>query len=274
MTGRLHKEICDFYDFVKPQHFEQTVRQELLSRLQSLVVNEIPHATVLCFGSFAAGMYLPNADMDVVIVSNSFRTTGHKVICQTKNQIWRFHDFIRDSKFGTSVEPITGAKVPLVKFIDRLTGIRVDVSFENDTGILANETFASWKRQYPAMPVLVTVIKQFLMMRGLNEVVHGGLGGFSVTCLVTSLLQNMPRVQSGDLVPEQHLGEMLIEFLDFYGNRLDTSRTGIMMRPPGYFDKVSHPDFRSLWAFVDISRMFVNATSPTKVYTKPTKQIA
>lgn len=98
------------------------------------------------------------------------------------------------------------------------------------------------------MPVLVTVIKQFLMMRGLNEVVHGGLGGFSVTCLVTSLLQNMPRVQSGELVPEQHLGELLIEFLDFYGNRLDTTRTGIVMRPAGYFEKVRLSTFVYGWA--------------------------
>lgn len=216
-----------------------------------MVTDEIPHASVLCFGSFAAGMYLPNADMDVVIVSNSFRTTGHKVICQTRTQLQRFSEFVRSSNLGTSVETIANARVPLIKFVDRLTGIRVDVSFENDTGILANDTFARWRKEYPAMPVLVTVIKQFLMMRGLNEVVHGGLGGFSVTCLVTSLLQNMPRVQNGELVPEQHLGEVLVEFLDFYGNRLDTSRTGIMMRPPGYFEKVSYPDFRSPWASAD-----------------------
>ena len=135
-------------------------------------------------------------------------------------------------------EVITRARVPLIKFVDRYTDIKVDLSFENDTGVKANSTFTSWKRQYPAMPVLVTVIKQFLMMRGLNEVQHGGLGGFSVTCLVTSLLQNMPRIQSGEVVPEQHLGEMLLEFLDFYGNRLDTGRTGITMFPPGYFEKV------------------------------------
>ena len=131
-----------------------------------------------------------------------------------------------------------GAKVPLVKFVDRTTAIKVDVSFENDTGVIANDTFALWKKQFPAMPLLVTIIKQFLMMRGMNEVQHGGLGGFSVTCLVTSLLQNMPRVQSGELIPEQNLGEILIEFLDFYGNQLDTTRTGITMDPPGYFDKV------------------------------------
>ncbi|KAL8745341.1 MAG: hypothetical protein Q9184_007886 [Pyrenodesmia sp. 2 TL-2023] len=87
------------------------------------------------------------------------------------------------------------------------------------------------------MPIITTLIKQFLKMRGLNEVVNGGLGGFSVTCLVTSLLQNLPRVQSGEIIPEQHLGEILIEFLDLYGNQFDLARTGISMNPPGYYDK-------------------------------------
>ncbi len=180
--------------------------------------------------------------MDVVIVSNSFLSSGRKVACQSNNQMWRFARYLEDSGVARrSCEVITTARVPIIKFIDRVTNIKIDVSFENETGITANSTFTGWKEQYPAMPVLVTVIKQFLMMRGLNEVQHGGLGGFSVTCLVTSLLQNMPRVQSGDLIPEQHLGEMLLEFLDLYGNRLDTTRSGISMRPPGYFEKVPSP---------------------------------
>jgi len=212
-----------------------------------VIDDEVPHASVHCFGSFAAGLYLPTADMDVVVISNSFRSSSQKVICQSNTQMFKFGKFLESSGLAAqgSVEVITQAKVPIIKFVDRITAIRIDVSFENDTGIIANDTFAMWKKQYPAMPILVTVIKQFLMMRGLNEVMTGGLGGFSVTCLVTSLLQNMPRVQSGELVPEQHLGEILIEFLDFYGNQLDTMRTGLMMHPPGYFEKVSRLDFNN-----------------------------
>ena len=177
--------------------------------------------------------------MDVVVISKTFQSTRQKVVCQNKPQLLRFAAFLEHSQIvGAKCEVVHQAKVPIIKFVDRLTGIKVDVSFENETGIVANETFKGWKTKYPAMPVLVTVIKQFLMMRGLNEVQYGGLGGFSTTCLVTSLLQNMPRVQSGIVVPEQHLGEMLLEFLDLYGNHLDTTRTGISMQPPGYFEKV------------------------------------
>ena len=179
-------------------------------------------------------------------MSEEFRTSGRKVVCQSNSSMRKFGLYLRTSRFAeeNSLEVIFGAKVPLIKFVDRVTAIKVDVSFENQTGLVANGTFNAWKNQYPAMPILVTLVKQFLMIRGLNEVVNGGLGGFSVTCLVTSLLQNMPRVQSGELVPEQHLGELLIEFLDFYGNQLDIGRTGIRMDPPGYFDKVRQLSFQ------------------------------
>ena len=237
---RLHKEMCEFYDFVRPQKYEQVVREELLRRLQAAVKREMPRCGVHCFGSFAAGLYLPNADMDVVILSDSYCARGEKAVCQTNTKMRKFGEFITRCGIAQpgSVEVIFGAKVPLVKFVDRITSIKIDMSFENDSGVIANKTFSAWKQEFPAMPVLVTIVKQFLMMRGLNEVMNGGIGGFSVTCLIISLLQNMPRVQTGELIPEEHLGELLIEFLDFYGNRFDISRTGIMMNPPGYFDKV------------------------------------
>lgn len=237
---RLHKEICDFYDYVRPQPFEQELREDLLDRLQAMIAKQFYNCRVYCFGSFAAGIYLPKADMDVVVISESFRLSGVKVACQNAGHMHRFGNYLRRSGLAKedSVVVITGAKVPLIKFVDQTTGINVDMSFENQTGLTANETFKAWKRQFPAMPIIVTLIKQFLLMRACNEVVTGGLGGFSVTCLVTSLMQNLPRIQSGELIPEHHLGEILIEFLDLYGNRFDLTRTGISMNPPGYFDKV------------------------------------
>ena len=237
---RLHKEICDFYEFIRPQRYEEIVREELLEELRHLVRNEIPDSELLCFGSFAAGLYLPNADMDLVVMSSSYRDYGEKSVCQSKTAIRRFASFIERSGVAQSgsVDFILSAKVPLVKFVHRVTRIRVDVSFENNTGPNGVKVYWEWTRLFPAMPILVAVIKQFIMMRGCNEVQHGGLGGFTVTCLVTSLLQNLPRVQARELIPEEHLGEMLLEFLDFYGNQFDLFRSGILMNPPGFFDKV------------------------------------
>lgn len=83
------------------------------------------------------------------------------------------------------------------------------------------------------MPVIVAVIKQYLMIRGLNDVSVGGIGGFTVICLVTSILQHFPSTKV------LNLGEVLVEFFNVYGNLFDRDTVAIRMDPPAYLDKVS-----------------------------------
>lgn len=214
--------------------------QDLQARVQRVFDRD---DDMRAFGSFPAGLYLPTADMDLVCVSSEFMNGGNKVFGQGMRGIRHFRAFISREKLALNdqVEMIGKAKVPLIKYVDRITGLKVDISFENDTGLIANNTFQNWKKEFPAMPILVTLIKHLLAMRGLNEPVNGGIGGFSITCLVVSLLQNMPQVQSRSMIPEHHLGEILMEFLDLYGNQFNTEGTAISMDPPGYMSKVSSP---------------------------------
>lgn len=174
--------------------------------------------------------------MDLVLLSPQFMRNGGKYLCQSPKQIFQFARFLRESDITErgSVEAIPHAKVPIIKFVDKFTGIKVDLSFDNSTGLAANETFQVWKSRYPAMPVVVSVIKQFLLLRGLNEVPTGGLGGFSIICLVTSLLQHLPSAHS----EEPNFGSILMDFLDLYGNNFDLNSTGIELNPPRYFTKV------------------------------------
>jgi non-canonical poly(A) RNA polymerase PAPD5/7 len=238
-ASRLHKEICDLYEYIRPQDFEQTIRTELVEELRNRVRDKWPDSDILSFGSFAAGLYLPDSDMDLVMVSDSYMR-GRRAVYDRRSHLHLFYDFIdrRGISAPGSAEIVATAKVPLVKYVDRRTGLRVDISFENDSGLHAVPTFLSWKATFPAMPIIVPLIKHFLAMRGLNEVFTGGLGGFSVTCLVVSLLQNMPQVASGNLIAEQHLGEVLMEFFDLYGNLLNFSTTAIRVDRPGYIEKV------------------------------------
>lgn len=235
-------EIVDFYNRFKPIDVEEKMRAALISDLNNAVKSVWRDADILPFGSYPAGLYLPTADMDCVFVSRNYMA-GSYAKYSDRRTLWKFKDFLLDERIAApdSIECITKAKVPLVKYIDRKTGLKVDVSFENDSGIKAIETFRGWKRKFPAMPVLVTLIKQFLCMRGLNEPVNGGIGGFTVTCLVVSLLQHMPQVQSGNMIPEHHLGEVLMEFFNLYGNMFDTRVTAIQTDPPRWLPKVHAP---------------------------------
>lgn len=180
---------------------------------------------------------MPTSDVDLVVVSESFAWYDVPKY-SSKGSLARLGSQLREMGM-THVQVVGKAKVPIVKCIDVITGISVDISFENASGMVANDTFQKWKRAYPAMPILVLLIKHFLSMRGLNEPYVGGLGSFSVTCLVISLLQLLPSVRSGRIDPRLHLGVILLEFLELYGKNFNTELVGIRVDEdaPGYFLK-------------------------------------
>lgn len=152
----------------------------------------------------------------------------------------KFAKRLRDKGLAraNSVQLIPWAKVPIIKFIDDVSGLRIDLSFNNDTGVATNETVQRWQSQYPAMPIIVSIIKQFLKVRGLNDVAIGGLGGFSIICLVTSHIQHLP----GTTAPS-NLGDILLQFFNLYGNLFDRNTVAIRLDPPGYIDKVRSPTY-------------------------------
>lgn len=234
----LHKEIMDFYEYVRPQDFEKALRGALLDELDALVRRRFSNSRINCFGSFMSGLYLPTGDMDIVMCSNSFLNNRPPVF-NKKGHLYKFGHFLAQNGLAgrDHLEHITKAKVPLVKYIDLKTGLKVDVSFENTNGVVANKTFADWSKQFPEMSILVTLIKQFLAMRGLNEPVNGGIGGFSVICLVVSMLQLMPPKQTKDMEGQNHLGDLLMHFFDLYGNKFNYETTAICLNPPGYIPK-------------------------------------
>ncbi|KAI1271989.1 hypothetical protein F5Y07DRAFT_323372 [Xylaria sp. FL0933] len=237
MGARLHHEIKDFYAYVSPRDFEEKLRQQLISKLEAVVQKKWRDARVLPFGSFMSGLYLPTADMDIAICSQGF-IDGRYPIYDKKKFLYHMKYHLESNKvaFRNTVEPIARAKVPLLKYTDDYTGLKVDISFEKMDGYKAIDTFRKWKAQYPAMPPIVAIIKHFLLMRSLNEPVNGGIGGFSVICMVVHVLQMMPQIQSGSMT-DDHLGQVLMQFLDYYGNLFNYKQVAITMNPPGTVNK-------------------------------------
>lgn len=236
----------DFWYLVRPRDFEQKIRDHLVDNLRKAMKRDgraFSRAEVHAFGSFKSGLYLPTADMDIVICSTSFMQRRLPALT-SKSTLFKFRSLLQVQGLANmdSIEVISSARIPLVKYVDKLTGLKVDVSFENLGGVDAINTFLKWKTMYPAMPILVTVVKHFLLMRGLNEPVNGGIGGFSVICLVVSMLQLMPQVQSRSVIAEHHLGEMLLEFFKLYGESFNYKVNAISLTAAagkiGYIRKV------------------------------------
>ncbi|KAF1999642.1 hypothetical protein P154DRAFT_535386 [Amniculicola lignicola CBS 123094] len=239
MNQWLHNEIMDFYDYVKPTEDDQQVRIELQQDIIRTLRNNLPKTgsfsrqdTIHCFGSFPVNLHLPTADLDLVILTKEFANGGSPVFpTYGASKVLRLLGtmFVKKGIAG-SFEVVPWAKVPILKFVDRDCNIKVDISFDNMNGTTTQDTYRKWINECTDMCHLVALVKQFLLMRGMNEVHTGGLGGYSVICLCVFFLKISKKVY-GDL------GTMFLDFLDYYGNKFDLRSSRIVVDPPALVAK-------------------------------------
>ncbi|GAA5913438.1 hypothetical protein JCM6882_001961 [Rhodosporidiobolus microsporus] len=91
---------------------------------------------------------------------------------------------------------------------------------------------------YGVARCLVLLVKGFLSQRGMNEVFTGGLGSYSIICMVISFLQLHPRIQTSHINPNRNLGLLFVEFLELYGKHFNYDEAGITLRGRGgYYNK-------------------------------------
>lgn len=224
----------DFYEFVCPTKHDEEVRYDLIRRVQSVVGSQFQmhRGGIHCFGSFPVGLYLPTADMDLVFVTDAHRRGGPAVLNASKNQMYTLARKLKERRIAFDTLVIAKARVPIIKFTDLQTGLPVDISFENMSGLVAQKTLSQWKRDFGDHFVYtVALVKHLLQMYGLNDNGTGGLGGLSICCLVVSFLQRHPQ--------EENLGLTFLGFLDYYGNKFNYSRDRIVIDPPSIRRKVS-----------------------------------
>lgn len=67
--------------------------------------------------------------------------------------------------------------------------LNVDISLNQTNGISAGKIINEYLEVLPGARQLIMVVKAFLSQRSMNEVFTGGLGSYSVICLVLSFLQ-------------------------------------------------------------------------------------
>ncbi|KAF2226343.1 hypothetical protein BDZ85DRAFT_49020 [Elsinoe ampelina] len=237
----LHDEIRAFHEYVRPRTYERTMREELIKRVNDAFKLKYHHVTVHPFGSFATDLYLPVSDMDLVAVTTTYMQSGYPEIGQSKKDVRAINGtVIERGGLSRSSQLILGAKVPIIKFTDIPTGIHVDVSFENDSGLRAVPVVEEWIRRYPSIPHLVYPIKHLLASHDLNDVSTGGLGGFSIICLVVYSLHHLEGRHSRDFIFD-NLEVALMNFLGYFGNEFDYRLQGLDM---GNMRKIQKISFR------------------------------
>ncbi|XP_060533881.1 terminal nucleotidyltransferase 4B-like [Cylas formicarius] len=221
----LHEEIEQFCRYMSPSEAEHKVRAEVVARIENIILSKWPEAQVEVFGSYRTGLYLPTSDIDLVVIGK-----WSNLPLRTLEQ-----EFLeKDVAIENSIKVLDKASVPIVKLVDKKTEIKVDISFNMSNGVKSAELIKTYIEQFPALPKLVYVLKQFLLERDLNEVFTGGISSYSLILMCISFLQLHPR-QEGVRQHNANLGVLLIEFFELYGRKFNYINTGIRIREGGKY---------------------------------------
>ncbi|XP_050071819.1 non-canonical poly(A) RNA polymerase protein Trf4-1-like [Anopheles maculipalpis] len=220
----LHQEIEQFYAHMIATPTEHALRVKVVSRIEQIVLNLWPSARVEMFGSFRTGLYLPTSDIDLVVIGQwvnlPLRTLEMELINQGIAE-------------PNSVRVLDKASVPIVKLTDRQTQVKVDISFNMESGVQSAKLIKGFKREYPVLEKLVLVLKQFLLQRDLNEVFTGGISSYSLILMCISFLQQHHQKPNAC----SNLGVLLIEFFELYGRKFNYMKIGISVKSGRYIPK-------------------------------------
>ncbi|XP_032075376.1 terminal nucleotidyltransferase 4A isoform X1 [Thamnophis elegans] len=220
----LHEEIIDFYDFMSPCPEEAVMRREVVKRIETVIKELWPTADVQIFGSFSTGLYLPTSDIDLVVFGK-----WDSPPLQQLEQALRKHNVAEPH----SIKVLDKATVPIIKLTDQATEVKVDISFNVETGVKAARLIKDYMKKYSLLPYLILVLKQFLLQRDLNEVFTGGISSYSLILMAISFLQLHPRIDARRF--DENLGMLLIEFFELYGRNFNYLKTGIRIKNGGAY---------------------------------------
>ncbi|KAI5411896.1 uncharacterized protein LOC127086340 [Lathyrus oleraceus] len=229
---QLHKEIVDFCDFLSPTPEEKAKRDSAIQSVFEVIKHIWPHCQVEVFGSFRTGLYLPTSDIDVVILKSGLPNPqiGLNAISKSLSQ----------RSMAKKIQVIGKARVPIIKFVEKRSGLSFDISFDIENGPKAAEYIQKAVAKWPQLRPLCLILKVFLQQRELNEVYSGGIGSYALLTMLMAVLRNVRQSQTST---EHNLGLLLVHFFDFYGRKLNTSDVGVSCNGAGTFFRKSSKGF-------------------------------
>uniref|UniRef100_A0A7M4F9N6 Terminal nucleotidyltransferase 4A n=1 Tax=Crocodylus porosus TaxID=8502 RepID=A0A7M4F9N6_CROPO len=210
---------------MSPRPEEAAMRKEVVKRIETVIKDLWPTAdTFLAFIVFCCIPFLISSDIDLVVFGKWERPP-----LQMLEQALRKHNVAEPY----SIKVLDKATVPIIKLTDQETEVKVDISFNVETGVKAARFIKEYMKKYSLLPYLILVLKQFLLQRDLNEVFTGGISSYSLILMAISFLQLHPRIDARRA--DENLGMLLIEFFELYGRNFNYLKTGIRIKNGGAY---------------------------------------
>lgn len=151
---------------------EYSLRENVIARVNSLVLEIWPNVKTKVIGSYSYGLVLPTSDIDIMILENSDEVSESH---GSFSRLRLLASKINDSNIAetNSIQVRDNLRIPIIEFTDRRSKIDIDIPFYNEATLQVAELLNKYKNEYPAFAKMILVLKQFLYQRNLNDVFNG-----------------------------------------------------------------------------------------------------
>ncbi|KAJ3004744.1 UNVERIFIED_CONTAM: hypothetical protein HDU68_004915, partial [Siphonaria sp. JEL0065] len=269
----LDKEVAQLLRYLTPTPHEITLRQHVVAYYSNIIKARFPSSQTKPFGSTGTGLFLPWSDIDLIILDPYPSTAMEDPKQNTQSsKLGKLFPKLNFHNCASSVQFLRKARVPILKLVDSLTKLQVDICFNVVGGYLAVESVKEWVKRVEGLRELVLLVKLYLNGRDLNEVFTGGVGGYSIVvwCLAFLKLRdpetgtiNMheskasspsrKRKHTSTTTTTHSHGTAFLQFCRFFGNQFDYHSLGIGFTLPDskydipepfLFDKTNSPHYQ------------------------------
>jgi poly(A) RNA polymerase GLD2 len=243
-----------FRQYKQPQDVF-TRKMRLREALYTVMKGVFPYCGLYIVGSSMNGLGSSSSDMDLCLMLSASDIDQKKeateilrVLCKALRRC----TFIRDLK-------LIKAKVPILKFYDRISGVECDLNINNSVGIRNTHLLNAYTKLDWRVSPLILFIKHWASIQNINDAKNGTISSYSLVLMILhylqygcrppvipSLQQKYPNKFSKNLdvrllslnekLPvfkspnKDTLGELFVGFLSYYANEFNFDTDAISVR--------------------------------------------
>ncbi|XP_066528899.1 terminal uridylyltransferase 4 isoform X3 [Hoplias malabaricus] len=223
------------YRELSPTQGEQQKREQILAGLERFIRKEYNDKAQLClFGSSKNGFGFRDSDLDICMTLEGHDTAEKlncKEIIEGLAKVLKKHTGLRN------ILPITTAKVPIVKFEHKQSGLEGDISLYNTLAQHNTRMLATYAALDPRVQYLGYTMKVFAKRCDIGDASRGSLSSYAYILMVLYFLQQrqppvipvLQEIYDGTSVPQRMVDgwnafffdnmEELRRLLEFQQNR-------------------------------------------------------
>ncbi|KAM4808879.1 poly(A) RNA polymerase GLD2 isoform 2-T2 [Rhinophrynus dorsalis] len=188
-NDKLSQQILELFQACQQQVCDLKKKDVCRAELQREIQQIFPQSRLYLVGSSLNGFGMRSSDADLCLVINeepmNQKTEARHILSLLQKHFYTRLSYIERPQ-------LIRAKVPIVKFRDKVSGVEFDLNVNNVVGIRNTFLLRSYAYIENRVRPLVLVVKKWASHHGINDASRGTLSSYSLVLMVLHYLQTLP----------------------------------------------------------------------------------